>query len=149
MLAMNLKYLFREDPAIHSHLKNLIDVAMADGTVCANERMLLTLIGKRNKVSGNLVNDMLQGKRVIAFEIPLGSDLRFSQLYDLTLMMAADHQFDREELKLCRHLAVKLGYPADITADLIDTLTSNIRHGLSCQESMKRASLLLRPRGIH
>jgi len=126
-----------------SHMKNLIEMAAVDGNFEAIEFNLLKTIAKRNGISESQLNDIRKNPTGIKFEIPTDSKEKFNQLFDLVHMMSVDNAVHDEEAKLCVLYAIKFGYPRINVKELIDTVRSNIQHGQTPEETMKRVQLLI------
>lgn len=126
-----------------SHMKNLIEMAAVDGNFEAIEFNLLKIIAKRNGISESQLNDIRKNPTGIKFEIPTDSNEKFNQLFDLVHMMSVDSAVHDEEAKLCVLFAIKFGYPRINVKELIDTVRSNIQHGQTPEETMKRVQLLI------
>lgn len=126
-----------------SHMKNLIEMAAVDGNFEAIEFNLLKTIAKRNGISESQLNDIRKNPTGIKFEIPTDSKEKFNQLFDLVHMMTVDNAVHDEEAKLCVLFAIKFGYPRMNVKELIDTVRSNIQHGQTSEETLKRVQMLI------
>lgn len=126
-----------------SHMKNLIEMAAADGNFDNIEYNLLKVIAKKNGISESQLKDIRTNPHGIKFELPSDKMERFHQFYDLVHMMSVDNSIHPEEMKLCDLFAVKFGYPRNKSKELIDTIQSNIKHGQSHDETFKRVELLI------
>ena len=126
-----------------SHMKNLIEMAAVDGNFEAIEFDLLKTIAKRNGISESQLKDIRNNPTGIAFEVPTDSTVKFNQLFDLVHMMSVDNAVHDEEAKLCVLYAIKFGYPRMNVKELIDTVRSNIQHGQTPVETMKRVKMLI------
>ncbi len=126
-----------------SHMKNLIEMAAADGHFHDTEFDLLKIIGKRNGISESQLKEIRSNSNGIQFEIPADKKEKFHQLYDLVHMMSIDNAIHPEEQKLCEIFATKFGYSPRSIGDLISTIRANIKNGQSHDETMKRVDMLL------
>lgn len=126
-----------------SHMKNLIEMAAVDGNFEAIEFDLLKTIAKRNGISESQLKDIRNNPTGITFEVPTDSTVKFNQLFDLVHMMSVDNAVHDEEAKLCVLYAIKFGYPRMNVKELIDTIRSNIQHGQTPEETMKRVVMLI------
>ncbi|MBS1507516.1 MAG: hypothetical protein JSS79_12810 [Bacteroidetes bacterium] len=126
-----------------SHMKNLIEMAAADGNFDQIEYDLLKQIAKKNNISESQLKDIRANSSGIKFELPTDKIERFHQFYDLVHMMSVDESIHPEEMKLCSLYALKFGYPRQRSTELIDTIQSNIKYGQSPDETYKRVELLL------
>jgi uncharacterized tellurite resistance protein B-like protein len=124
-------------------MKNLIEMAAADGHFQDVEYDLLKKIGKRNGVSEKQLQEIRSNPTAVAFEVPKDNKEKFHQIYDLVHMMSIDEQIHSEERKLCNLIAIKFGYKRGIVDDLIDSIRSNIKNGISHDEALKRLEMLI------
>lgn len=126
-----------------SHMKNLIEMAAADGNFDDVEYELLKTIAKRNGISENKLKEIRKNPDHITFEVPKDTQEKFYQLYDLVHMMSIDNNIHDEEAKLSVLFAIKFGYPRIHVKELIDTIRLNIANKQSYDETMKRCKLLM------
>jgi uncharacterized tellurite resistance protein B-like protein len=124
-------------------MKNLIEMAAADGNFQDIEYDLLKKIAKRNGISENQLTEIKSNPSAIAFEVPVDEKEKFHQLYDLVHMMSVDNQVHSEEQKLCQLFAIRFGYKRATVSDLIDTVRLNITNGINHDEAMKRVKMML------
>ncbi len=126
-----------------SHMKNLIEMAAADGTFAPQEMDLLHDIAKRNGITEKQIADIRKNPGAVAFELPAEPKEKFSQLFDLALMMSVDKSVHAEERRLCTLFAIKFGYKRENVTDLITTIQANINSGRGMEETMKRCAPLI------
>jgi len=126
-----------------SHMKNLIEMAMADGHFDNSEKNLLNSIAKKYSVSSAQLKSIHDNPDVIEFEVPKNDSQKFEQLYDLINMMVVDECVDRDEIKLCGMFARKFGYQENKTDELIDAVANNIKNGQSLGDTKTRVQWLL------
>ena len=136
--------LFRQGKiSAKSHMKNLLEMAMADGQFDKTEEVYLKKLAKKYGVSKKQLEDIHNNKESIEFIVPDEEDEVFIELYELTKMMVIDENIDREELKLCVLFAKKFGYKPENCEELVDSISSNIRNGHTINETKRRVSWLL------
>jgi len=126
-----------------SHMKNLIEMAAADGNFEDVEYELLKVIAKRNGISEAKLKEIRNNPEKIEFVVPKDPKEKFSQLYDLVHMMSIDNQIHDEEAKLSVLFAIKFGYPRIHVKELIETIRQNIQNKQSYDETMKRCKMLI------
>jgi uncharacterized tellurite resistance protein B-like protein len=126
-----------------SHMKNLIEMAVADGNFDSAEFDLLKEIAKRNSISESQLKEIRSNPSNVQFEIPTDPKEKFNQLYDLVHMMSIDKSIHQEEMKLSHIFASKFGYKKERVKEIVETIQSNIHNGQSNEEAMKRASFLI------
>jgi uncharacterized tellurite resistance protein B-like protein len=131
--------LFRQGKATaKSHIKNLIEIAAADGTFGIDEQQLLLSIAKRNNISDRQLKAIHSAPSKFQFEVPKTDNERFQQLYDLVHMMAVDKSIHIEEKRLCELFAIKFGYRISGAKELVETIRLNIENGNGVDETMRR-----------
>jgi uncharacterized tellurite resistance protein B-like protein len=126
-----------------SHMKNLIEMAAADGNFAPVELTLLTDIAKRNGITEKQIADIRKNPAAVKFEVPSEPTEKFSQLFDLAMMMHVDKTVHAEERRLCVLFAIKFGYKREVVTDLVTTIQANISSGRDVGETMKRCGVLI------
>jgi len=126
-----------------SHMKNLIEMAAADGNFDEVEYSLLKDIAKRNHISESQLKDIRKNPSNVQFELPDGKKERFHQFYDLVHMMSVDEQIHADELKLSHLFVSKFGYKRDRAKELVDSVRINIQNGQNYDETLKRVEWLI------
>lgn len=129
---------------LDSHLKNLWEVAMSDGHIDDREVKLLFQIAKRHGVGKSRVNRVKNKMDTIDFIKPDNDKERFDQMYDLVMMMMADHEIDQNEMRVCNKYAEKLGFDKRIVDDLVVSISSNITVGNDSEETKERIKHMLK-----
>ena len=126
-----------------SHMKNLIEMAAADGQFLESEKSLLKNIAKRYGISEGQLADIQKNPDKVEFEVPKDERQKFQQLYDLVNMMGVDNHIHHDESDLANLLAVRFGYKREIARELVDIIRQNIQNGSTVDETMKRAQLMI------
>jgi uncharacterized tellurite resistance protein B-like protein len=124
-------------------MKNLIEMAAADGNFDSSENELLKQIARRNNISEGYLKEIHKNPHKIAFEVPGDKFQKFSQFYDLVHMMSVDNSVHDEEMKLCNLFAVKFGYPRERSTEMIKSIQSNIENSQTHEETFKRIEWML------
>ena len=121
-----------------SHMRNLIEMAGADGNLGTEEQRLLSYAAQRNNISDAELKAIQKDTSQIQFEVPRGSDEKFFQLYDLVHMMAVDKKIHPEELRLCEIFAIKFGYRKEVVREMIEMIRVNIEKWSGPKETMAK-----------
>lgn len=103
-----------------SHLKNLIELALADGNMDDVELRLLKDIAARLDMTMEDIEDIRKYPEHIKFTPPSSDKAKVKQISDLVKMMIADRKIEPNEVKLCKSLAIKLNLAPNIVDDLIE-----------------------------
>lgn len=120
-----------------SHMRNLIEIAAADGNLGTEEQRLLEYAAQRNNISAAELKKIQQDASKVRFEVPHGKEERFFQLYDLVHMMSVDKNIHAEELRLCEIFAIKFGYRKEVVREMIEMIRQSIEKWVSPKETMQ------------
>lgn len=132
--------LFKESKTVsRSHIKNLLEMAMADRHFDDTEYELLKNLAKKYKVSEKELEAIKEDPSNIDFELPKKKEEKFEQFYELVHMMTIDDDIDRAEVSLCKIFATKFGY--ENGEEMINIIIENIKNGLGWQDSMERVTM--------
>lgn len=134
---------FRQGGATQSHIKNLIEMAAADGQFHDAEKELLKQIARKNGISESQLSEIQKHPEKIQFEVPKDNLQKFNQLYELVAMMGVDNHIHSDEQDLANLFAIKFGYKREIARELIDVIRQNIKNGITAEEAMKRAQIMI------
>ena len=126
-----------------SHMKNLIEMAAADGNFDLIENDLLRKIAKRNNISESHLKEIHKDPGKVEFVLPTDKKEKFTQFYDLVHMMTIDKSIHEEEMKLCNLFAVKFGYSRDKSGEMIRSIQLNIENAQTHEETFKRMEWML------
>ncbi|MBY0424500.1 MAG: hypothetical protein K2Q22_02595, partial [Cytophagales bacterium] len=123
-----------------NHLRNLVQVALADGQIDQIEYNFLLSVAKKLNVSVSELEKLKSS--------PLKPDHlyktvleRYEQLYDFIDMMYANKDIDKEEMRLCKLFANKL-FDKKIADELVASTSSNIENGNNSKETYNRVKFL-------
>ena len=130
--------LFRKGKATaKSHMRNLIEIAAADGGFGIEEQRLLQYAALRNNISETQLKDIQATVSKIRFEVPRSEEVKFFQLYDLVHMMSVDKSIHTEELRLCEIFAIKFGYRKEVVREMIEMIRQNTEKWIGPKETMQ------------
>jgi uncharacterized tellurite resistance protein B-like protein len=127
-----------------SHMRNLIEIAGADGNLGIEEPRLLAYAAQRNNISASELKAIQENTVQIPFEVPRSKEERFFQLYDLVHMMSVDKNIHPEELRLCEIFAIRFGYRKEVVREMIEMIRQNIEKWSGPKETMKNVMEALR-----
>jgi hypothetical protein len=133
--------LFKQGKATaKSHMRNLIEIAAADGGFGGEEQRLLEYLALRNNISAMELKAIQADASQVTFEVPKNDADRFYQLYDLVHMMSVDKNIHSEELRLCELFAIKFGYRREAVREMMETIRQNIENWKGPEETMHLVS---------
>jgi uncharacterized tellurite resistance protein B-like protein len=121
-----------------SHIKNLIEIAIADGRFTDDENELLIAIALRNGITKARIEKIRANPASVPFEVPKQEKEKFNQMYDLVHMMVVDKSIHSEELRLCEIFASKFGFIRNWIPGLIETIKQNIQNGNNSEQTYER-----------
>lgn len=134
--------LFNEGNATaKSHMKNLLEVAMADGQFDSVEYNLLKKLARKYHITEKELENIRENPIDIEFEVPEDDSEKFEQFYELIHMMIIDEQIHPDEENLCVIFARKFRYPN--VREVIKATTEYINKGLSHEKAKNRLDWLL------
>jgi uncharacterized tellurite resistance protein B-like protein len=102
-----------------SHIRNLLAVAISDGTFDRKELELIYQIASNYNMNREEVDAIKNEKELVPFSQPSSKKVKILQVYDLVKLMLADNKIHVNEIKLCRSFAKKLNLVPDIVDGLI------------------------------
>ena len=130
--------LFKQGKATaKSHMRNLIEIAVADGGFGIEEQRLLEYAALRNNISKEQLKNIQADASTVRFEAPHGEEDKFFQLYDLVHMMSVDENIHNEELRLCEIFAIKFGYRKEVVREMIELIRQNIKKWIGAKETQQ------------
>jgi uncharacterized tellurite resistance protein B-like protein len=120
-----------------SHMRNLIEIAAADGNLASEEQRLLEYAAIRNNISKEQLKEIQANASTVRFIAPANKRDKFYQLYELVHMMSVDKSIHTEELRLCEIFALQFGYRREIVREMIELIQKNIEKWIGPEETMK------------
>lgn len=120
-----------------SHMRNLIEIAAADGGLGSEEQRLLEYAALRNNISTSELNDIQGDLSKVRFEVPRSERDKFYQLYDLVHMMSVDKNLHHEEVRLCEIFAIKFGYRKEVVREMVEMIRQSIEKWTGPKETMQ------------
>jgi uncharacterized tellurite resistance protein B-like protein len=102
-----------------SHIRNLIRIAIADGTVADAEYRLLLKIARHRGISEEEVQKIIAHLNDFEFVPPSNMEERNLQLWHLGRMVLADDIIEQEEIAKMSRYAIGLGYDGKYVPELV------------------------------
>ena len=100
-------------------IKNLIMLALADGTASESELALIASIASREKLTEDEVQNLIQNPSSIKITLPEDEETQKRYLTDMVALMMIDGELDDNEVALCKLYAITLGYDPSIVENLV------------------------------
>lgn len=121
-----------------SHIRNLIALACADGSLDKSEMDLIFKIGVRAGLSPDELHRIFQRPDSIAFYPPDSYRERIEQLYDMVMVMMVDGEFHKNEIALCKLTAIKLGFRHQVIDKIVHDTVEMIAEGIATEIALAR-----------
>lgn len=121
-----------------SHIRNLVALACADGSLDKNEMDLIFKIGVRAGLSPDELQRIFQRPDSIALYPPDSYRERIEQLYDMVMVMMVDGDLHDNEIALCKLTAIKLGFKHQIIDKMVHNTVEMIAKGIAVDIALAR-----------
>ncbi len=119
------------------HFNHMIEVAIADGVIHANEMEMLRRMGRRIGLTEPEFESLISTAKKSAYHPPYELSKRFSQMYDIVSMILADGKVTNAEYNITYSLALKSGFTEHEIPDLVLLLIKGIKCGEDEEEIFK------------
>jgi uncharacterized tellurite resistance protein B-like protein len=126
-----------------SHIRNLVALACADGSLDKIEMDLIFKIGVTAGLSPDELHRIFQRPESIAFYPPETYRERIEQLYDMVMVMMVDGEFHKNEIALCKLTAIKLGFKHQIIDKIVHDTIDLIAKGIATEIAIARLMELI------
>jgi uncharacterized membrane protein YebE (DUF533 family) len=103
-----------------NHIKNLLALAKADGTVHEKEKKMLFKIGVKYGLKDRQVQTLINSNEQFQVNVPDNHDDKMNILYDLMLMVYADGVVEKSEIAFCEGVVKKFGMKKEVVRWLLD-----------------------------
>lgn len=100
-------------------IKNLIMLALADGTADEKELALIAAVASRENLTEEQLNNLIENPDTVHVELPEDEDSKKRYLTDMVALMMADGVMDDNEMAMCKLYAITLGFDSSIVESLI------------------------------
>lgn len=121
-----------------SHIRNLVALACADGSLDKSEMDLITKIGIRGGLEPNELERIFSRPGSVNFCPPESYKERIEQLYDMVMVMMIDGEFHENEVTLCKLTAMRLGFKHEIIDKIVQETVEMIAEGIATDIALKR-----------
>ena len=108
------------------HFSAIVRVALADGTVTAEERAFLNKLASRLEISTSEYEEILENPLKYPINPPYLYSQRLERLYDLTRMVHVDHHLGDKQDILLRKFGLALGFTPSNVNYIVDKALSLI-----------------------
>ncbi len=101
------------------HMKLLVNLARADGSVADREKNYIMNIARANGVGPEEVASWLEADQLAGVPADLSPDEKFDFVFSMIQLMKVDERLYKEEIVFCSGIAEKLGYDHQVMFDLM------------------------------
>ena len=102
-----------------NHIRNLLALARADGSMHPKEEKLLFKIGRRYGLKDRQIQHILDTNENHAVIIPDNHNDKMNLVYDLLLMVYADHEIAPNEVAFVEDAVVRFGMKKEMVGWLL------------------------------
>jgi hypothetical protein len=137
---MNLLELFdsRDKKKRLSHIRNLIALACADGSLEKVELDLIFQIGIKSGLTQDELKRIFARPDSIGFHPPESYGERIEQLYDMVMVMMVNGELHQNEIALCKLTALKLGFKHIVIDKMVHDTIDLIARGIATDIALSR-----------
>jgi uncharacterized tellurite resistance protein B-like protein len=121
-----------------SHLKNLFQIAMADGKLANEEFDFLLSIANKLYLDSSIHQNVIHFPEDINFYVPQHDKEKLDQIYDCVCMALIDGEVNDKEISMCKLIAAKLGFRPIIVDRIIENILSDVLKGITSEIAVKR-----------
>lgn len=122
---------------LKNHLRNLVTLSSADGSIDDAEKEILIKIGTRKGLKKADILRIIENPGNSDYLSASTDEERFEQIYDLVELMLADGVAEDNELHYCIEMAEKLGFRKAVVGVLIRKITLSLLEGMD-KETIKK-----------
>ena len=109
----------RNDQERLGQLKNLVMLASADEKITDSEMAVLIAVATRENLTPDEFNKVMDDPDSVNISLPEDEETKLDYLRDLVAMMMIDGELDEQEMAICKHYAMALGYRGSIVDGMI------------------------------
>ena len=103
-----------------AHFASLASLASSDGNINEAEKVLLDRFARKLDITDEEYVEVMKPTNKYPIDPPSSSEKRLERLYDLLIIIFADHVIDNEEMVLLKKYAIGLGYTNEIADNVIE-----------------------------
>jgi hypothetical protein len=112
---------------LHRQISVLVHLSNADKEFAEAERNFIYDVGKRNGLSIEEIDKIIENPEGIGDLKSLPPDEKFNYMLEVVQLMKVDNRVRQSEITFCEIMAMKLGYRAGIVPELSQHVYSNAK----------------------
>ncbi len=110
-----------------SHFANIVRIAKSDNQISQEEIAFLSKVSKKYNITDENFKEILKFPENIPTIAHLDCIERIERLYELMVMVKADHQIQHEEVMMLRRIVTGLAFPLNRVDMIVDhSITINV-----------------------
>ena len=109
-----------------AHLKNLLELAMADGQFDDIEAEYLLSLAQRFNISEGELKKLKENLDSVEYKPPVNDREKFDHLHQLVRMMLMDGEIHDREMEICKVLAARLELKAELVDDFVKAIGEDV-----------------------
>ena len=125
-----------------AHIENLVEVALTDGQIVEEERILLEKFANNLSVSKDELDEIINNIGKYSIDPPSNREDRFERFYRLIQMMLIDGIIGEKQDKLIHKFAIGLGYSEERTEQLYVETIQLIKDGVDFEDAFEKVKNL-------
>lgn len=103
-----------------SHFANIVRIAKSDGEISAEEIIFLSEVSKKYNISDENFKEILKFPERVPTIAHLDCIERIERLYELLIMVKADHKIQQEEVMMLKRITTGLAFPLNRVDMIVD-----------------------------
>jgi len=103
-----------------SHFANIVRIAKSDNQISQEEIAFLSKVSKKYNITDENFKEILKFPENIPTIAHLDCIERIERLYELMVMVKADHQIQHEEVMMLRRITTGLAFPLNRVDMIVD-----------------------------
>lgn len=103
-----------------SHFANIVRIAKSDNKISTEEIEFLAKISNKYNISDEKFGEILRNPEKVPTIAHLDCLERIERLYDLIIMVKADHHVEMEEVAMLRRITTGLAFPLNRVDMIVD-----------------------------
>jgi uncharacterized tellurite resistance protein B-like protein len=103
-----------------SHFANIVRIAKSDNKISTEEIEFLAKVSNKYNISDEKFREILRKPENVPTIAHLDCLERIERLYDLIIMVKADHHVEKEEVAMLRRITTGLAFPLNRVDMIVD-----------------------------
>ncbi|MDB4089462.1 hypothetical protein N9544_07580 [Flavobacteriales bacterium] len=123
-----------------SHIENLVEVALSDGTIVKEERDFLEKISKRLSISNDDLDGIIKNVGKHPINPPVDREERYKRFFRLIQMMMSDGIIGEKQDVLIHKFAIGLGYSEERTEEIYNQTIEFVKNEVDFDDAFEKVT---------